>query len=245
MPRRQRTALHVKPTAINRTQRCVEPQAGFAIFGIFPGLERAQDLRGEGFVNFVVIKILQGQAVARQQAWHGIDRSHQQALGTVDEIHRRRLAVAQISEDRQAARFGPFLTSQQHHRSAIGERRRVTRRQRALGAFLEGRFQRGEFFQGQVRAQIVVAGQAEERRHQIVVPAFAVGSGEFVVAFEGQLILFFAGNIPGLRHQLTVLAHGQASTWLAVAREFGNQMLGAQLQKGFQFVAGALGAVGL
>ncbi len=66
-----------------------------------------------------------------------------------------------------------------------------------------------------------------------------------MVAFEGQLILFFAGDIPGLRHQLTVLAHGQASAWLAVAREFGNQMPGAQLQKGFQLVAGALGAVGL
>ncbi|MNN45554.1 hypothetical protein D3C81_1598970 [compost metagenome] len=109
-------------------------------------------------MNFVVVKILQGQPVACQHPWHGIHRRHQQPFGAVDEIHRRRFAIAQIRENWQTPFLRPFLTAEQYHRRAIGQRRGVACRQRAFGAFFKGRFQRREFFQGQVRAQVVVAG---------------------------------------------------------------------------------------
>ncbi|CEL27398.1 hypothetical protein SRM1_00725 [Pseudomonas fluorescens] len=57
--------------------------------------------------------------------------------------------------------------------------------------------------------------------------------------------MIFASNIPGLRHQLAVLAHRQARARFAVARKLRDQVLRAQLQKRFQFFAGGLRAVGL
>ncbi|CEL27399.1 hypothetical protein SRM1_00726 [Pseudomonas fluorescens] len=134
-------------------------------------------------MNFVIVEILQAQAVARQQPGYRVHRRHQQAFGAVDEVHRRRFAIAQVGQDRQTTLLRPFLTAKQHHRRTVREGCGITRRQRAFGAFFERRFQRGEFFQGQVRAQVVVTGQAEERRHQIVVPAFAIRRGQFVMTF--------------------------------------------------------------
>ena len=65
------------------------------------------------------------------------------------------------------------------------------------------------------------------------------------MTLQRQLILFVARDVPGLRHQLAVLAHGQTGARFAVAWEFGDQVPWAQLQKGFQFVGRGLGAVGL
>ncbi|MNE92404.1 hypothetical protein D3C80_1901220 [compost metagenome] len=66
MPGSQGAALDVELAAVDRPQRCVEPQPALAVTGIFPGLERTQHLRGEGLMDLVVIEILQGQLVARQ-----------------------------------------------------------------------------------------------------------------------------------------------------------------------------------
>ncbi|MNX98264.1 hypothetical protein D3C86_1306650 [compost metagenome] len=76
-------------------------------------------------------------------------------------------------------------------------------------------------------------------------PALGVGRRQFLMALKRQLILCLARDVPGLGHQLAMLAHGQPGTRLAVAREFGDQMFGTQLQEGFQFVAGGFRAVGL
>ncbi|MNV55299.1 hypothetical protein D3C71_1475290 [compost metagenome] len=200
---------------------------------------------GEGFVDFVVVEVLQAQAITCQQPWHRVDRRHQQPFGAVDEIHRRRFTVAPIRKDRQAARLRPLFTGQQHHRGAVGQRCRITRGQGALGAFFEGWFQPGQFFQGHVRAQVVVAGQAQKWRQQILVPALSVGCSQFLMALKGQLILLGARNAPGLCHQLAVLAHGQTGTRLTVTRKLGDQMPGTQLQEGFQLVARGFPAVGL
>ncbi|MNL26178.1 hypothetical protein D3C87_1476910 [compost metagenome] len=100
MPRRQCTALDVELAAVDRAKRRIKPETGFAVLGIFPGLQGAQHLRGEGFVDFVVVEVLQGQAIAREQARYGVDRRHQQPFGTVDEIHRRRLTVTPVGQNR-------------------------------------------------------------------------------------------------------------------------------------------------
>ncbi|MNU05800.1 hypothetical protein D3C72_2507400 [compost metagenome] len=51
-------------------------------------------------MDLVVIEVLQGQAIARQQARHGVHRCHQQALGAMDKIHRGGFAVTQVGENR-------------------------------------------------------------------------------------------------------------------------------------------------
>ncbi len=65
------------------------------------------------------------------------------------------------------------------------------------------------------------------------------------MAFQSQLILIGAGNVPGLGHLLAVLAHGQAGARLTIARQFRLEVMGPQLQQGLELVAGTLGAVGL
>ncbi|MNT46099.1 hypothetical protein D3C72_1827240 [compost metagenome] len=159
-------------------------------------------------MDLVVVEVLQAQVVARQQARHGIDRRHQQAFLAADEVHRRRLAVLEVGEDRQPTRLGPVLAGQQHHRGAVGQRCGVGGREGAARAAFEHRFQARQLLGVDVRAQVLVAGQAAEGAQQVVLPAFGIGRREFLVAGDGQLVLLVAGDGPGLRHQLAVLAHG-------------------------------------
>ncbi|MNJ55667.1 hypothetical protein D3C77_511740 [compost metagenome] len=151
MSGRQRTALDVEFAAVDRAQRLSQPQAMLTVVEVFPGLEGAQYLGGEGFMDFVVVKVLQAQAIACQQARHRVGRRHQQPFLAFDEVHGRRFAIDQIGQHVQIVLAGPVFTAQQYHRSAIGQRRRVTRRQAALVATLEGRFEAGELLECQVR----------------------------------------------------------------------------------------------
>src|SRR5690606_30265526 len=63
----QRTTLDVEFGPINGAQRRLQPQPRFTVLRILPGLEGTEHLGGEGFMDFVVIEVLQFQAVARQQ----------------------------------------------------------------------------------------------------------------------------------------------------------------------------------
>ncbi|KPW11613.1 Uncharacterized protein ALO91_05882 [Pseudomonas syringae pv. aceris] len=194
-------------------------------------------------MDFVVIEVLKGQAIAGQQTRNGVDRRHQQPFCTVDEIHRCGLAITPVGQHRQAPLASPFLAGQQHHRCAIGQRCRIARRQGALGAALERGLEAGELFKRQVRTQVVVTDQPQIRRHQIILPALGVGRGHFQMALERQLILRPALYAPGLRHQLAMLAHRQARAWLAVTRQLRFEVVWTQLHQSLELVTGRLAAV--
>ncbi len=196
-------------------------------------------------MDLVVVEVLQAQAVACQQPRHRVDRRHQQALLAIDEVHRRRLAVLEIGQDRQAARLRPLLAGQQYHRGAVGQRRRVGRREGAARTALEHRLEGADLLQVDIRAQVLVAGQAAERRHQVVLPALLIGRGQLVVALEGQPVLLVAGDLPGLRHQFAGLPHRQPGARLAVARDGRDHVARADLQQALELVQVALAAVGL
>ena len=65
-----------------------------AVLRRFPGLERAQHLRGERFVDLVVVEILQRDARVLEHRGHGVRGRHQQAFLAADVVDRPRLAVA-------------------------------------------------------------------------------------------------------------------------------------------------------
>jgi len=65
------------------------------------------------------------------------------------------------------------------------------------------------------------------------------------MAVQGQFILLDTGDIPGLRHQLAVLAHRQSGAGFAITGELGFQKARAQLQYGLELVDGCLGAIEL
>ncbi|MCY1457152.1 hypothetical protein D9M71_744160 [compost metagenome] len=65
------------------------------------------------------------------------------------------------------------------------------------------------------------------------------------MAAQGQLILLLAWDLPGLGHLLAMLAHGQAGARLAVARQLGFEVTGAQFEEGLELVDGSLATVGL
>src|SRR3546814_10294283 len=64
MARSEAATLDVHFGAINRTERRIEAELVLAERRIFPGLQRAQHLTGECFVDFIEIEILQRQAGA-------------------------------------------------------------------------------------------------------------------------------------------------------------------------------------
>ena len=72
----------------------------------------------------------------------------------------------------------------------------------SVRATLEAGLEAGELLQADFRAQVLVAGQAVERGEQVVMPAFSVGSGQFLMTEHRQLILLVTGDGPALRHQL-------------------------------------------
>src|SRR3546814_4387301 len=61
---RQRRTIDVELRRIDLPQRRIEAEAGPAVILALPGTQRAQHLRGEGFVDLVQVEVLQAQAVA-------------------------------------------------------------------------------------------------------------------------------------------------------------------------------------
>src|SRR3546814_5272018 len=84
MARSEAATLDVHLGAINRTERRVEAELVLAERRIFPGLQRAQHLTGECFVDFIEIEILQRQAGAVEHARDGVGGRHQQTLMLAD-----------------------------------------------------------------------------------------------------------------------------------------------------------------
>ncbi|MND97938.1 hypothetical protein D3C80_902720 [compost metagenome] len=168
-------------------------------------------------MDFVVVKVLQRQAIACQQARHGIHRRHQQPFAPRDKIHRSGFAIDQIGKHLQPLLLRPRFAAQQHQRSTIGQRRGITRRQRALPAAVKGWLEPGQLLKAQVGAQVVVPHQRKKRRQQVVLPTLGIGSGQLLMAKQRQFVLLGAANAPSVGHALAMLAHRQPRTRLAIA----------------------------
>ena len=128
---------------------------------------------------------------------------------------------------------GPLLAGQQHRRGAVGERRRVAGRHRALGA-AEHRLQLGQLLERRVGAQVLVALETEKGHDQIVEPAGVVGGGQVVMAADGELVLLLAADPPLGGHDRGVLAHRQPGAGLGVAGDLRDELLRAQPGEGAQ-----------
>ena len=102
---------------IDAAQRRVQAEAGLAVVLALPRAQRAQHLRGEGFVDLVEVEVLQRQAVALEHLRHRDGRRHQQAFA-VDEIDRGDLRVAQVAQHFVAVLRAPI------RRWPAGRRRR-------------------------------------------------------------------------------------------------------------------------
>ena len=172
-------------------------------------------------MDFIEVEILQRQIVALEDLRHRHGRRHQQAFA-VFEIHGGHLRVHQVRLDVLAMRTRPVFRCQQRRRRAIGKIGRVAGRQCALPRmFVEGRLERGEFFQSGIGAQDVVALQAAERHHQVLEETTLVGRGGILVRPVGELVLVRARDLPFLRHHFAMLAHALAGARLADAGELG------------------------
>ncbi len=142
---------------------------------------------------------------------------HQEPAARIDEIDAVMLPVGEVGHRLQPVSCGPFLGRKQNRRRAIGERRRIGRRQRAV-RLVEGRLKLGDLFEGDILAQIVVAEDARRRHEQIVEEARIIGGRRPLVAAKGKLILIGARDAPLLGHKLAMLPHGKAGARLRVRR---------------------------
>ena len=204
-------AVDVELAAVYGAQRRIAAQLLAAVLWRFPGLECGQHLRRKGFVDLVVIEVLQGQAGIAQ---HGRDRQgrcHQQAFAATGKVHGPSLAVGQIGQHRQLAAGRKGLAAQQDGGGAIGQRGAVAGGQRAGGAAVKGRLEFGQFGHRGVGAHVVVLGQTQIRHDQVFMKTAGPGRSRTGVAGGRQLILLFAADLPAARHQFGALSHGQAS----------------------------------
>ena len=123
MPGGERGAGDVDLAAVDRPERLVEAEPLRAEGGILPGPERHQHLRGECLVDLVEVEVLEGEAVARQEARDGVERRGEEALVAGDEVHGSRLRVDEVRQRRQRALRGPILGGEQDHGGAVRQRR--------------------------------------------------------------------------------------------------------------------------
>ncbi len=96
------------------------PRLLLAELRVLPGAQRAEDLRGEGLVDLVVVEVAELGARPVEHPRHRVGGRHQQPFALVDVVDRRRLAVDEVGEDRQVALLRPFLA----RRAAPPRRRR-------------------------------------------------------------------------------------------------------------------------
>src|SRR5215475_8133370 len=92
---------------------------------------------------------------------------------------------------------GPILRRDQDGRCAIGERRRVCRRQRAVLA-IENWLELRDFCKVDIRSEIIVAEDAGGWNQKIVKKARIVGRGGLFVALISELILSGPADMPFL-----------------------------------------------
>ncbi len=179
----------------------IEAQPVPAIVLVFPCTQRAEHLRGEGFVDLVEVEVLQRESGLLEHARHGHGRRHEQAFA-MDEIHGGHLGMREVGLDRQAARGGPFVAGQQHGCRAVGQARGVARGERALAAGpVEGRLERSELLERGIGTQEAIALQTPERHHQVVEETRLVRGAQLLMAGEGQFVLLDAADLPLLGHQ--------------------------------------------
>ena len=107
-------------------------------------------------------------------------------------------------------------------RCAVGERCRVAGghrgRRPVAEALAEHRLQAGQGLHVGVGAQVLVAGQPEVGRHQVVEEPAVVGGGEVAVARDRQLVLRLPADLPLPGGDRRVLAHREPGAGLGVVR---------------------------
>ena len=224
-------ALHVELRAVDGSERCRQPEAVAAEIGGFPGLQRAQHLGGESFVDFVEVEILQRESGVFQHRGHGVGRRHQQSFLAAREVHRPALAVAEPGLHRQIARTGPVFRGEKHGRGTIRQWRAVAGRQRTAACAVERGLQLRELLERAVAAHVVVAGEALVLDDQVLEETFLIRGRGLQMAVECELVLIRAADLPGLGHQLAALSHRQSRAWFDDARQHGLEVLAAQAEE--------------
>ena len=96
----QGRALDVELLARDGAQRAFQSKLGAAELLVLPCLHGGQDSAGEGLVDLEEVEVVEGPAVAGQQARGGVSRSHQQALVAVDEVDCGCLGIDDVGKHR-------------------------------------------------------------------------------------------------------------------------------------------------
>ena len=123
--------------------------------------------------------------------------------------------------------------------------RGVGGRHRRRLALAEDRLELGQLLQRGVRAQVLVAVEAVERRDQVVLEAAVVRRRQVVVRGHGQLVLRLASDLPLEGGQGSVLAHRELGAGLTVLRDRRHDVAGADLGQGREALAVGLRPVDL
>ena len=187
---------------------------GVHLGGVDAQLTHAVDsLRGEGLVDLEDIDVRDLEAILGEQLADGRHRANAHDVCR----HAHHLQVDEVAERRDALGDGGLLAH--HHRSggAVGERRRVARGDRALGA--EGRLEGREALVAGLGADdgvalerdnlglITVEPGGRDLEDLVVEAAGGLRLAGAALALVGEAVLLFAGHTETGRHVLRGRAH--------------------------------------
>ena len=211
--------------AVDRAERGVEAELLLAEVRVLPGLQRGEHRGGEGLVDLVEVEVLQAQAVAGQQHRHR--RRPGPSAGPRRRARSRPPRSARRPGGRAPAARGPPAHSSEASRTAEAPSVSGVELPAVIVApspLPNTGLSVDELLQRRVRPQVVVAGEAQERRHQVVEEAAVVGGGHVLVRADGELVLLLAADLPLLGGDRGVVAHRQAGARLGVARDLRHEL---------------------
>ena len=145
--------IGVELVRINVAERLWQAKLRAAVIVVTPGGEASQHLRGEGFVDFPGVEIVQSQTVAlqdRRRCVHGA-KAH---LGWIEG---RPLAIDEPSQWLQTPAVYRVFGGEHEQGGTVGDLRTVAGGDVAIG-LVENRPQRAELFRRRVAAHAVVFG---------------------------------------------------------------------------------------
>ena len=199
-----RAAVHVDALPIHRI-------GGRTFPALLPRRRVEQHLCGEGFVDLDEINVRQPQSRALEQSRHRDRRRHQQAF-----VGMQGRVFHGLDEGQRLSAFltRPLFAHQQHGRRAVGDGRRIARRDRPFG--IEDGLERGQLFERCVGSRTRVLGHAVDG-HKFRGQPLA-GRDRIPVTGQRNLVLPIARRAPLFAGDFPVLTHGEAGRRLLKGR---------------------------
>ena len=209
MAERDGAAVDVELVLVQRAQGCIQAELLLAVGGVLPRGDAAEHLRGEGFVDFPGIQVVETQAMTLEYRRCRMHRTQ----AHLRRVQSRPLRIEDAADGAQAVLLYRLFRGEDQPGSAVGDLGRIPRRDVAVFA-IEKRLELRQVFHAGVAAHAVVRrvqpafGVVD--RHDFLQTALILRARHALVAAHRVRVHCGARDTEALCEVLCGLAHEQA-----------------------------------